>query len=83
MRRRKFTERGLRNKRRNREDFAGLAVEDDIHVFVASAQRKIRRQEADFGFVDGIREPLIKSLLRNAALAISMSYTCLNLNFET
>jgi hypothetical protein len=42
-------ERGLRNNRRNREDFAGFFVQDNGHVFVAG----IERGQANFGFVEG------------------------------
>ena len=41
---------GLRRYWRNRENFPGVAVEDDGHVFVAG----VERQEAYFGFVEGL-----------------------------
>jgi hypothetical protein len=49
-----FTERDLRSERRNRKDFAGFSIQDDGHVFVVDGQRKIRRQEAGFGFVEDL-----------------------------
>jgi hypothetical protein len=49
----RLTASDLRNKGRNREDFAGIFVQDDGHVFVASGRCKKRRQETNFGFVEG------------------------------